>query len=108
MAKTGVVNTYADSVVVSQLDNAVHQNPAWSWAVQTYPVPANEELIISTGTYVPDRISIVDAAGALVYQRQNDSDNQFNINLSDWPNGIYFVEIEVAGQVVNKKIVISH
>jgi hypothetical protein len=108
LGETGYVNVSSDSVVVSQLDDAVNEIPSWTYNVRAYPVPADEQLIISTGTYVPDRVSIHDAAGAVVYQLQSEPENQFTVNLSDWPNGVYFVKIEVAGQVVNRKIVISH
>ena len=75
--------------------------------VNVFPNPTNGIINIQLGQVEKAQIKITDVLGNSVYQSNNISLN-FQIDLSNQPNGIYFISIQTNEGIVNKKIVISH
>lgn len=76
-------------------------------AFQISPNPANEQLQIIWETYVPANfsISIFNKLGQSFYYNNDGQTNLDFINISDLPNGIYFVKIENKDFVILEKFI---
>lgn len=102
------VNVFADSVVVMDTATSIGVVPNWHYEVNAFPVPSKDKLTITTGSYKADKIALYNAIGGVVYLQESINNNRLEIDLENWPNGVYFLEVEVAGQRVNRRIVVSH
>ncbi len=71
--------------------------------VALYPVPAQNELIISSGDLKPEALTVFDEAGRLVLQLNHLQSNR--VNVSRLANGVYFANIQLADQVVRKRFI---
>ena len=67
-----------------------------------YPNPASNFLKIYLGESIGKKIEIFNSLGDIIYS--NDSSNDYNLDISTWANGIYFVK---AGNS-SKKVIIQH
>jgi uncharacterized repeat protein (TIGR03803 family) len=74
--------------------------------VNIYPNPT-ADIINVQGQFENAQIKIYDVLGKSVYQN-NSASSTLQIDLSNQPNGIYFLSIQTSEGTVNKKIVISH
>ena len=68
------------------------------------PNPTNDQITI-TGVHEYDAIDIFNTLGKKVYSKQQLSGNIATINLSNQPNGIYYVVVNSGGTVQTRKIV---
>lgn len=78
--------------------------------ISVYPNPSNSMVTIdlknltSTGA-----IHIMDLAGKLIYEStQTNPNNVLKLDVSNWSQGIYFLQVNSNERVIIKKIVISH
>jgi PKD repeat protein len=70
-----------------------------------YPNPAKEKIMINTPGKVPANISLFNAQGILVKQKQSKSQTQLKqLSLKGIAEGVYFVVIRLEGKVFHKKI----
>ena len=72
---------------------------------EIFPNPANDVLYLNfkMENYQNGNVSLFDLNGKLVQQSVlNYSNNKLNIN--DLQKGIYFIEVEVEGQILRKRI----
>ena len=73
--------------------------------VNVYPNPAHEELNLTIPTSMEvNQIRIFSASGALVATPQ-EKDSYESIDISNLSPGIYFISIETADEVINKRFV---
>lgn len=71
-----------------------------------YPNPASNDFSIRTETlFTNASLKILDCAGTIIYYETDLSGNIFSIDLSNQPNGIYFIEICDEGQFNTAKII---
>lgn len=75
-------------------------------AMSIYPNPANQSTIIRHGE--ADEIIVMNIAGQRVYSSINISGSTTEVGTSDWPEGIYLVQIKKNGKVETKKLVVTH
>ncbi|HBX51122.1 MAG TPA: hypothetical protein DEH02_08665 [Bacteroidales bacterium] len=84
---------YIDDVYVG-LDSTVNINteaPSKKEEITLYPNPANENVFIKTENSKPAEMFVYNMQGCLML-RQRFTKNT-NINLQDWPAGVYYVKI---------------
>jgi hypothetical protein len=74
--------------------------------VKVYPNPANNEVFISTGS-TSGSLRIFDIAGKQLYQNHSINDD-VRVATQNWPNGMYFIELQRAGIKTMHKLVIVH
>ena len=73
--------------------------------IQVYPNPAADLLTIRVGEAVqnkPLNVSVVDVIGRMVYA-ESVSAMEFRLDVSQWPSGVYFMQIEQDGQRFGRK-----
>lgn len=70
-----------------------------------HPNPASNRLFILAKDYVIQRVEIRSSSGALAI---TESDVKNGIDISDYPNGIYFVTVFVGSERVTKTLIIQH
>ena len=73
--------------------------PLFSWNSTAISLPS----AVNNAT-----IKLINLTGQTVLEKQNQSGNQFNIDLSNQSAGIYFVEVQQAGNVWRGKVVKSN
>lgn len=75
--------------------------------IQVYPNPANAQLNIFTQQSKTFELSIINTIGQLVYASQINSAQQF-VYTSEWPEGLYFIQLKTGTFTVQKIISIQH
>ena len=73
------------------------------------PLPANQLLTIHYATYEssPPLITILDMTGKVVKSLYADSSGGTQILTSDWPSGIYLLQLHTSGGVLSKRVIIA-
>jgi hypothetical protein len=70
------------------------------------PNPTNQLVIVSLQSAINiANIKLFNTLGQIVMEKQNQSGNQFTLNLSTQPKGIYFVEVQEANTILRGKVV---
>lgn len=105
---TGVILNAAESQLVLGVEEA-----AANFDFSVWPNPANDIVSIKLDMVEAGEVTmdIVNIAGALVSSNNYGSltgENTFVLNGSTLESGIYFVNVKVGGQVLSKKLVITH
>lgn len=72
--------------------------------LMVYPNPANEILYIETNLKI-DKLMITNVLGELVYESY---DVENYINISTFSANIYFIRMEINGEIISKKIIVNH
>lgn len=75
-------------------------------SISLYPNPATNRLTIGNKDFSSNSIRIIDAFGRLIFSEESTSEHKTEINLEQFNNGSYFVEIEVGRYVIREKLVI--
>lgn len=74
--------------------------------IKVYPNPTNDLLNVAfANDFQPYNLTLINVFGQVVLIKKNISTNRLQLNLSNYPNGIYFLQIEIENQKVVKKIV---
>ncbi len=75
-------------------------------ALQIYPNPTNHETVVSLQHIVNNAsIKLTNIIGQTIFEKTNQSGNQFTLDLSNEAKGIYFIEIKQTGNVWRGKVV---
>jgi len=61
--------------------------------------------IVSTGMSTNYRVRVLNVIGVVVYENREPIIDDFNIDLTNFENGIYFVELKTDGSLLTKKVV---
>lgn len=76
-------------------------------SLQVYPIPTNKNLTISSKNSISE-ITIVNQLGAVLLQSNLKSAEEYNLDLSQYAKGLYFIRIQMAnGQTAVKKIIVE-
>ena len=93
-------NNSANSVFV--VDESIGISEMESVNIEIYPNPVKDMLKIESNEFQIDKIEIVNLSGKTIYQF-NHPENQ--INVSELPQGIYFVKLETNRGIITKRFV---
>ena len=73
---------------------------------EIFPNPANDEIeIILTIPLVDIKIKIVNSLGQIILEEKKKNSNKFTLDVSNYPNGIYYVEVESKQEISRAKFV---
>ncbi|MDQ3192684.1 MAG: M43 family zinc metalloprotease [Bacteroidota bacterium] len=77
--------------------------------ITVYPNPSKGEVFIKVSSENEVKISIYNALGKVIVNENNTNNKSgnFNIDLSSYPNGVYFINIETSKGVMVKKMVLA-
>ncbi|MFT4753471.1 MAG: spore coat protein CotH [Salibacteraceae bacterium] len=84
--------SYLEGVVDCSLFTSVHEND-WSNQIEIYPNPANSEVVLSWGNKDVLRVTVFNTIGIEKYSNYQTSNSLLTIDVSDWTNGMYVVQI---------------
>lgn len=78
-------------------------------AINLYPNPANNTVALEwKAGFVQSQVSVFDAAGRQVYQRQWSHELSLHMDTSNWPSGSYLIRIQTdTGQVYKRNLMIN-
>jgi lysophospholipase L1-like esterase len=76
-------------------------------SIMIYPIPASDELIISSADFKPTQIDILDVTGNIVVSQSVVGEPVLHVPVC-LPDGMYFVKISNENQYLFKKIVIDN
>ena len=71
-----------------------------------FPNPSNDVLYLNNGTQDIQQVKIYNNLGALVYSNDN-RQQQYNIDVSSFSQGLYYVNINSSDAIIRKKIIIN-
>lgn len=96
---------YTFTCLTTGIDNASRNDE-----ILVFPIPANEFIYLSPGrnNTSPTNIILRDISGKTVMIKvvRGQGDNLYKLNISNLPQGIYFVEIGAENKIFHKKILI--
>lgn len=103
-AVTAIADTSC-SVTTSLSSNSLDEE-----GIRVYPNPASSQFVIDFSTLSNiERIQIRDLTGKLVYLKSNTFTEQTsNVDVSDWSDGVYFIQVESANTSIVKKMIVNH
>ena len=76
--------------------------------ISIWPVPAINEIHISTEGSMPERIQLINMMGQTVIDIANESRREFLLEVADLPNGSYCIQVQTESGLMVKKIIINH
>jgi len=74
--------------------------------IKIYPTIFTDYINIILYTYEICRVEVFNTIGKLVYKTEKD--NNFRLDLSNLPIGLYILRIEYNGEIINKKLIKSY
>jgi PKD repeat protein len=74
-------------------------------AIEIFPNPIQDEMIISNTLGNNSTYSIFDLTGKLISSGTFNGTQQTTIDSSDWPNGSYIVQIDTGNNIISQKVV---
>ena len=74
-------------------------------SVSIYPNPTRDWITVSLEERTPTTISLRNSLGQLLLSVKHPSSNEVVLDISNYPNGLYFLQVEVDGQVITRKVV---
>jgi hypothetical protein len=80
-------------------------------AIQVYPNPATDYFMLDISKYEQKMVSfsVYDANGKLVYQENEQSDNQlYSVPTGSWPSGVYSIIVEGQEDINVKRLIVNH
>lgn len=72
-----------------------------------YPNPVATQLIVPTSNK-KSVIKVIDVTGKIHYQDESNSTKDTFINVKNWNNGVYFLQINTAGNIQTQAIIVQH
>lgn len=83
---------------------------AWKNQVKVYPNPANNQLVVAFGNNNNIKeITVFSITGSLIYQTSNITDNQCFIETTNWPQGMYVLQLTTTnGTTENRRFSVGH
>lgn len=76
--------------------------------ISIYPNPSNAKYTINFGKIISDvNIKIFNPYGQLVLRKKNNASNEYIINLSNQPSGVYFIEIKSGDKLIGRNKLIK-
>jgi hypothetical protein len=77
--------------------------------IQIFPVPATDWLTISIPDTAFERLQVFGLDGRLFYSNRSFTQTNIQLDVSQWPVGMYTAKIHFStGEVISKKIIVSH
>jgi Secretion system C-terminal sorting domain len=76
-----------------------------SSSISIHPNPTNGQLTISLEEGTASAITIRNSLGQLMLSDKYSATKQLGLDISNFPIGVYFIQIETDGEVITKKIV---
>jgi hypothetical protein len=70
-----------------------------------YPNPTTGELRVESGALRVERVEVFDVTGKKISNLTSQISNPISINISDFPAGVYFIQIQTVQGTVTKKFV---
>lgn len=93
-----------DNGVLADVNEIKNQSPDFV----VYPNPAHAEFQVSTSKFqVGDEIKIFDTVGRTIYQTMFSNSN-LSIQIQEWRNGVYFVQVKNNAYSSVKKLIVQH
>jgi len=97
-------DTISQSILV--LDNTAINEPV-SGDIRIYPVPSNDIVTIEAGQWTGfDHIKVFNASGKEVPVSVTNLENRYNLDVSGWLPGVYFIRMQQEGEVHFRKLMV--
>jgi hypothetical protein len=99
--------------IIAIPQNDIHVNvkyePKLSFDLSLFPNPASNYLIIDTYGKIMDKIEIFNTRGILIKSLKTDelAAGYFELDLTGYMSGIYFIKAELNGQVISDKFTVK-
>jgi len=75
--------------------------------ISIFPNPAKDIVNVILPSTENNEISVYNVLGEVVYQNNNPTSNKISINLSNQPNGVYFIKAKSGNQLITKKLMLT-
>lgn len=89
----------------SESDEVLEQPEQFNQKLNIYPNPTTDQVSIQIPNSADNSVlKVLNLAGSIMLERKVSS-KQMNINLKDWPKGIYLISVQQGNEVYNAKLV---
>lgn len=91
------------------LSTVVIQEVPGSDLIEIYPIPAIDWVTISAPDSAVERLQIYGLDGKLFYSNASITHSEFQIDISQWPIGMYILQLQLSnGKINTEKIMVTH
>ena len=73
--------------------------------VSIYPNPTNT--IVNINANEINSVIIYNTLGQVVFTENKFNANELQVNISQWSKGIYSIQVNTKGQLINKKLIVN-
>ncbi len=94
----GVINEYSPQSIKEDNRNMV---------LNVFPIPANHQLIIETGSTSVQEIKLIDVGGNIL-QRNSPVHTKTLLDVHNIPGGLYMLTVLLPDQIITRKVIIQH
>ena len=96
---------YGKALSQSEVNQLIGINEHSSISFSTYPNPTSGKLSITLEEGNATSVTIRNSLGQILLIDKTRATNQLELDISAYPTGLYFLQLEVDGQLMTKKIV---
>ena len=97
----------ATSTGVSKISNILSViNETETFGFRIFPNPSNDMVYLSNEGKTIQEVSICNNLGTLIYTN-NKLQEEYNIDISSFAKGLYFVSIECENEIITQKVIIN-
>ncbi|MBL4655825.1 MAG: T9SS type A sorting domain-containing protein [Bacteroidia bacterium] len=100
------VNTFKDSVLIKEVGISDQILP--SSKIIIYPNPATHNLTVDFGDLKVEEIRLINAIGQVIYSEKISKPTIHQLDISEYNNGIYFLEILSQQGIIRKEVILNH
>lgn len=72
------------------------------------PVPAVTEAYVYTSLPLDYQLTVFTPTGQAVFQASVSGERSYPIHVSDYPNGLYFVRLQIGDVIIVRRLVVTH
>ncbi len=92
-----IVEKYVSTVGINEMENITQITS------KLYPNPASSYFALSTNKSLKNaKLMVVDVSGKLVLTKELKQDKEWQVNVEDWTEGIYFVSVVENGKMITR------
>ena len=105
-ANETIFNCATGSLIPITKPNGISNLENEATTISIYPNPANNTAIVTLSKSISNAtIKITNITGQTIFEKQNQIGNGFTIDISQEPQGIYFIEVQQQDKIWRSKII---
>jgi hypothetical protein len=103
-------SSFGNGMKVGDISTSITETQDRNLSLEIFPNPATNEITIYGLRFTIEKIEVFNAMGQRIFSQQLTAKSQqqeIKINTAQWSNGIYFVKVKSAENLMTKKLLVA-